>query len=404
MPLTFEDRLRRLGMLSGTTTAAAAAVRAPSVPVDRTVPGEEVVTPFGPCVERTSRFDGLARHGALQLSSARGACRKDLSVVGRLPAYTDVPPERRLYLDTETTSLSGGAGVLVFLVGVGRFEGDDFVVHQLFMRDPSEEDAMLDRLAMFIDEADALVSFCGKSFDAPRARDRFLFQNRPDVEAALRRLHHLDLHPTARRLFSHRLPDNRLRTYEEEELGFRRTSDLPGAECPEAYFAYQRGTGNRIDEIMEHNLHDILSLATLEARIAEAYATPCDARMALAAGILAVEGSDMERARCHLVRAAADLPPLAEHLPMTACLRGAGLLKRLEEFESARRLLEKVMVAWPADLRPVEALAILHDRSLRDVRGALSIVERGLVVAHDPTDRARLLHRHRRLRGRSVRA
>lgn len=388
-------------MLAGPSSAGAAGIARPrSRSVDRSVPGEEVETEFGPCIVRTSRFRLDYRHGALRLDAALNASRTDLALAGRLSAYADVAPEHRLYLDTETTSLSGGAGVLVFLVGVGRFEKDAFVVHQLFMRDPSEEEAMLDRLAELLASTEALVSFCGKSFDAPRARDRFLFQNRPDVEQSLRCLHHLDLHPTARRLFAHRLPDNRLRTYEERELGFERISDLPGAECPEAYFGYQHGTENRISEIMEHNLHDILSLATLEARVAEAYSRPCDARMALSAGLLAFEGGDEERAREHLVRASHDLPPLCDQLPLTSCLRGSRALRRLEEPDAARRLLERLMVAHPCDLRPIEALAILHDRDRRDRAAALAVVERGLTVANDETDRSRLLHRHRRLRAK----
>ena len=135
--------------------------------------------------------------------------------------------------------------------------------------------------------------------------------------------------------------------------------------------------------------------------MAEAYAAPCDARMALVAGVLAAEGGDTGRATEHLVRASHDLPPLADRLPITLCLRASRALRRLEEPAAAQRLLERVMVAHPADLRPVEALAILHDRDRKDVRAALSTVQRGLVVAKDATDRARLLHRHRRLRVRA---
>lgn len=403
MRLSLRDRLQRLGVIAeqplGDVAHRAAAVASPL-----RVPGKEVATPSGTCIVRTASFPLDHSHGATRLRVASDLPPEQLAVAGKLPGYERLAPERRLYLDTETTSLSGGAGVLVFLVGVGRFESDAFVVRQLFMRDPSEEPAMLDVLTGLLETTDALVSFCGRTFDAPRARDRYLFQNRPLVEARLRELPHLDLHPAARRLFGHRLPDNRLRTLEERELGFHRTSDLPGAECPEAYFAYLRGTANRIPEVMEHNLQDILSLATLEARVATGYASPDDAGMALAAGVLAHDHADDDRARVHLSRAAADLPPLRDHLPLPLSLRAARALRRLGCPGPARTLLERTMVCWPEDLRPCEALAILHERDLGDRRAATAVVERGLLIARDATDRARLLHRHRRLRAAGARA
>ena len=38
---------------------------------------------------------------------------------------------RQIFLDTETTGLSGGTGTLAFLVGVAYFEDDELVVEQL---------------------------------------------------------------------------------------------------------------------------------------------------------------------------------------------------------------------------------------------------------------------------------
>ncbi|MBZ0256077.1 ribonuclease H-like domain-containing protein, partial [bacterium] len=48
-----------------------------------------------------------------------------------------------LYIDTETTGLAGGTGTLPFLIGAGWFETDGFCVRQYFMRDYSEESAVL---------------------------------------------------------------------------------------------------------------------------------------------------------------------------------------------------------------------------------------------------------------------
>ena len=53
---------------------------------------------------------------------------------------TGIPPAgpRLVYLDTETTGLSGGTGTYAFLVGVGFFDGEAFEIRQYFMRDLDE--------------------------------------------------------------------------------------------------------------------------------------------------------------------------------------------------------------------------------------------------------------------------
>lgn len=51
---------------------------------------------------------------------------------GELPAQ--LTPDKILYLDTETTGLSGGAGTVAFLVGVGYLIEEGFLVHQYLMR------------------------------------------------------------------------------------------------------------------------------------------------------------------------------------------------------------------------------------------------------------------------------
>ena len=54
-------------------------------------------------------------------------------------------PEKILYLDTETTGLSGGAGTVAFLVGLGYLTTEGFLVHQYLMRDYPEERYLLEK-------------------------------------------------------------------------------------------------------------------------------------------------------------------------------------------------------------------------------------------------------------------
>ena len=54
-----------------------------------------------------------------------------------------IAPDGFLFLDTETTGLSHGAGTVAFLVGIGFFDEGGFVVRQYLMRDYDEEAALL---------------------------------------------------------------------------------------------------------------------------------------------------------------------------------------------------------------------------------------------------------------------
>ena len=51
-------------------------------------------------------------------------------------------PEDLLFLDTETTGLSGGVGTIAFEVGVGEVLGGRMRITQLYLRDYDEETAM----------------------------------------------------------------------------------------------------------------------------------------------------------------------------------------------------------------------------------------------------------------------
>ena len=66
----------------------------------------------------------------------------------RDPRLDDFDFRQAAFLDTETSGLAGGAGTFAFMVGIGMFEmaGEDlvYVVRQVFMRNPSEERALLE--------------------------------------------------------------------------------------------------------------------------------------------------------------------------------------------------------------------------------------------------------------------
>src|SRR5439155_984707 len=99
-----------------------------------------------------------------------------------------------LFLDTETTGLAGGTGTYTFLVGVGRLDGDRFIVEQYFMRDFDEEPALLAALVPLLEQAAGVVTFNGSAFDLPLLETRFVLARRRWPP----RLPHLDLLRPAR--------------------------------------------------------------------------------------------------------------------------------------------------------------------------------------------------------------
>jgi len=167
-----------------------------------------------------------------------------------------------LFIDTETSGLSGGAGTFAFLVGVGKFTEEGFLLQQFLMRDPVEESAMLLHLINSIDQDSGFVSFNGKSFDIPLLQNR-LVMNR--LSYNLRDLPHLDMLHISRKLWRRKLDSCALKDLEIAILNFERTSeDVPGWMIPDIYFEFLRnGDPVRLREVVYHNAQDIVSLAAL---------------------------------------------------------------------------------------------------------------------------------------------
>jgi hypothetical protein len=68
---------------------------------------------------------------------------------------------RTLFVDLETTGLSGGAGTVAFLVGCGWFDMGAFQVRQFLLTSYASERALLDAVATCFDAASLLVTYNG---------------------------------------------------------------------------------------------------------------------------------------------------------------------------------------------------------------------------------------------------
>ena len=165
--------------------------------------------------------------------------------------------ERALFLDLETGGLSSSP---VFLAGTMRWNGEDFVLRQIFARHYGEEAALLEALAELMLEFDTLVTFNGKSYDLP-----FLTQRAAIHGVRLRPpAFHLDLLHLSRRRWKQDLRDCRLQTLERHVCRRSRSGDVPGEEVPGLYHDFvRRGDPYRLIPVFHHNLLDVITMAEL---------------------------------------------------------------------------------------------------------------------------------------------
>jgi uncharacterized protein len=281
-----------------------------------------------------------------------------------------------LFIDLETTGLSGGAGTHAFLVGCASFDdGGAFVTRQYLLTRFADERPVLAAVATELARAGALVSFNGKSFDAPVLETRYLFHRLPWPADALP---HVDvLHPARRFWRDDDVPHCSLGVLERQVLGVSRVGDVHGFEIPARYFQFIRtGNARPLGPVLEHNRLDLLSLAGLSGLMLHMLRggpdTARHAREALALGRIYARAGLDDRARHAFELAASRLS--AGPLRVEALRSLAQAWRRARHFENAAscwRALLDVRACPPAvAAEAMEALAIHHEHRVRDLETA----------------------------------
>jgi uncharacterized protein len=312
------------------------------------------------------------RHGRYSFSEIGTACAPEAP----LPDLT----AGDVLLDTETTGLAGGTGTLVFLLGLARLEPTALRVRQLFLTGFDGEPHLLAAARDWLGQADRIVSFNGKCFDAPLIATRFRLAGAQDPLAGLE---HADLLYPLRRAFGRHWPDCRLQTAEERLLRFTRSDDLPSWEIPAVWFDWvRRGTTHVLPALVEHNCLDLMSLAALIPALAAVYSGA--GRMeadccAIARGYVREGRPELAYAYLRSVGDALDVPA---RLLLARLHRGQG------EWEAAVAVWEPLAEADNAEA--VACLAKYHEHQRRDARAALELARR--LVFLERSDPA---HRHR---------
>jgi len=229
------------------------------------LPGEILETEKGVCWLNRKKYDLNHKHGSSTIGELLHNQSNNLQLVTKNVEYNSIPLDKLIFVDTETTGLSGGIGTVAFLIGIGYFDQNHFIIDQLFMRGFNEElpvlNTFLDSLSITNESNGAVVSFNGKSYDLSLLMNRSIFHR---FFRTCPQYLHIDLLHPSRRFWKNSLPDCTLGTLESNVLRVERHGDVPGYLIPEMYFHYLRTKDPRpLSSVFYHNQMDILSLVSI---------------------------------------------------------------------------------------------------------------------------------------------
>ena len=417
MKSLLQDRLSRVAALRPVSLSSAREERAAeSLPaaaeeLARMVAATPLRNSHGECLSVRRWFDG---HDCA--ASVDSALRHLLAAVPQ----EALDPSQWLFLDTETAGLAGGTGTYAFLVGLAWWDAGGLEVEQLFLRDYSEEHAVLETLAARMTERRVLVTFNGRSFDWPLLETRYRMTRRIPASPPAA---HLDLLHPARQLWRLKLGSVRLMELEQHVLvplggiDWRREGDIPGALIPQAYFSYLRGGGpEALSQVFRHNQMDLRGLAALAARLVALLTDPeaatSDALELYGLSRLVERRGAPQEARRLFERAlAAGLPEEADRAARRELAR---LAKREQDFERATELWEDLLGESRDGLDAYEQLAIYYEHRARAPERARELTRQALATLRTAWQRGsvppavyrrlreRLSHRLERLEGRTA--
>ena len=346
---------------------------------------ESTLTPAGTLWWREDRREGVPRPpGPIP----------DLE--GILPAGTPdgLTWDDVLFLDTETTGLAGGTGTLPFLLGLAWWDGEEFVVRQLFLEGPGREAPILADLAGLARRFRVVATYNGASFDLPLVRTRALLCR---TENPVADLVSWDLLPGARRLWGRGLENCKQQTIELEVCSRERgPGDIPGALIPAVYQDFVRTMDlGLLPAVLRHNRRDMDGMGLILSQLAAAAETiepvPDNISWSWVEAWSRALICERRRRRIPAAEWARHIVPsvTVESVPLLCVLDAIRLLKRVEAWTSVGDLVQHGLSRFPGDSRLSYEGAVLYEHRLEDLDRALEHAE----VLGDPHRLARLRSR-----------
>lgn len=371
--VTTKEKLERLITLTRTLKREAPAVARPE-PQKRQ-----------PLQVLENHYNIHSRYGKIPISAGLKISGEVLALLSRDRSFSDLDLSTALFLDLETTGLSGGVGVVPFLVGLGYFREDRFQVRQFFLGDLAEEEHLIRELGQFCAQMGfrSVVTFNGKAFDMPLLETRFILHREV---LPLSALPHLDFLFSARSLWSHKHESCRLYHLAQQILEADREEDIPSAEIPQRYFEFLRtGDFSLIEPILYHNQEDLLSLlgvvisgsALFGEEKEDGLEEAADAMDLFGAARLLERTGESERSALFMRRALEGR--LSDEITVLAKMKLASHFKRTRDWPKAISLWQEMMPL--NELTCFRELAIYYEHTERDLEKARQLAEEGLNVA-----------------------
>jgi uncharacterized protein YprB with RNaseH-like and TPR domain len=326
-----------------------------------------------------------SRYGKIPIAACLKIGGEVLALLSRDRSFADLDLSTALFLDLETTGLSGGVGVIPFLVGLGYFRDDRFRVSQFFLGDLAEEERLIRELEQFFAQLDfrSVVTFNGKAFDLPLLETRFILHRKV---LPLSGLPHLDFLFSARSLWSHKHESCRLYHLAQQILEADREEDIPSAEIPHRYFEFLRtGEFSLIEPILYHNQEDLLSLlgvvisgaAVFSEEKEDGLEFTADAMDLFGAAKLLERTGESERSARFMRRALEGR--LSEEIAVLAKMKLASHFKKNRDWAKAISLWQEMTPL--NQLTSYRELAIYYEHRERDYEKARQAAEGGLTAA-----------------------
>jgi uncharacterized protein YprB with RNaseH-like and TPR domain len=283
-----------------------------------------------------------------------------------------------VFVDLETTGLSGGTGTFAFLIGIGHIELDHIIVRQYLIPDFNHEWLALNYLNNLFLSFRNIVSFNGKSYDIPLLKNRFILNK---IDSIIEDFDHIDILHLARRLWKRRLKECDLQNLENKILNRKRENDIPGELIPQIYFEFiQKRNAFLLKDILEHNFLDIVNLILLTIKIGRIIHNPIEE--------LRFTDDLFSLAKYYSKNNLLDEAlPLYQYLYQEnpgsilgkEALFGLAILhKKKNQLEITANLMKKLLKSQKDHPLAVIELAKYYEHRVRDLSAALEVVDQSL--------------------------